>query len=146
MVGEGHATQSGSSVLSTGVMTDVTAGDVIILIVLAPAVIIIFAVRMMWARCDDDHDAEIALDDITRRSTRTLRSSSEQRDRAVRALAVHLAEGRLTKDEFATRARNARAAVTRGDLAVLFLDLPRLPETHRHGYRMHGAYDDRQVA
>jgi hypothetical protein len=52
------------------------------------------------------------------------RLSTAERDRAVTELRQHVAEGRLTEAEFAERSKAARNAVTRGDLAPLFDDLP----------------------
>jgi hypothetical protein len=54
----------------------------------------------------------------------TYRLSTAERDRAVTELRQHVAEGRLTEAEFAERSKAARNAVTRGDLAPLFDDLP----------------------
>lgn len=53
------------------------------------------------------------------------RLSNAERDRAVAALQSHAADGRLTEDEVQARVQSARTAVTRGDLAPLFADLPR---------------------
>jgi len=52
------------------------------------------------------------------------RLSTAERDRAVTELRQHVAEGRLSEAEFAERSKAARNAVTRGDLAPLFDDLP----------------------
>ncbi|MET0975513.1 MAG: DUF1707 domain-containing protein [Leifsonia sp.] len=57
-----------------------------------------------------------------RRSTERL--SDAERETAVRQLAAARDEGRLRPDEFDQRAASARAAVSRGDLAPLFSDLP----------------------
>ncbi|SMQ59811.1 DUF1707 domain-containing protein [Agreia sp. VKM Ac-1783] len=54
----------------------------------------------------------------------TYRLSTAERDRAVTELRQHVAEGRLTEAEFTERSKAARNAVTRGDLAPLFDDLP----------------------
>ncbi|SKA93366.1 protein of unknown function [Agreia bicolorata] len=54
----------------------------------------------------------------------TYRLSTAERDRAVTELRQHVAEGRLTEAEFTERSKAARTAVTRGDLAPLFEDLP----------------------
>lgn len=54
----------------------------------------------------------------------TLRLSNDERERAVAALQSHAAQGRLTDGELQTRTDAARSAVTRGDLAPLFSDLP----------------------
>jgi hypothetical protein len=53
-----------------------------------------------------------------------LRLSNAERDRAVAALQSHAGDGRLTDSELQTREQSARGAVTRGDLAPLFADLP----------------------
>lgn len=52
------------------------------------------------------------------------RLSHTERDEAVATLNRFAVEGRLTQAEAAQRAGSARAAVTRGDLAPLFADLP----------------------
>jgi hypothetical protein len=53
-----------------------------------------------------------------------LRLSNDERERAVAALQSHAAQGRLSDAELESRTAAARAAVTRGDLAPLFADLP----------------------
>ena len=53
-----------------------------------------------------------------------IRLSHTERDQAVASLEAHARDGRLTDAELATRSAAARAAVTRGDLAPLFADLP----------------------
>lgn len=62
--------------------------------------------------------------DLNDPSGAALRLSHEERDRAVAALQAHGAQGRLTDTEVETRVQSARTAVTRGDLAPLFADLP----------------------
>ncbi|MFP3465393.1 DUF1707 domain-containing protein [Leifsonia sp. SIMBA_070] len=62
--------------------------------------------------------------DITDPSGASLRLSNDERERAVAALQAHAAQGRLTDVEVQTRSASARSAVTRGDLAPLFADLP----------------------
>lgn len=52
------------------------------------------------------------------------RLSDTERDLAVRQLVSARDEGRLRTDEFDQRSASARLAVTRGDLAPLFSDLP----------------------
>lgn len=52
------------------------------------------------------------------------RLSDAEREAAVQQLALARGEGRLRPEEFDQRAASARAAVTRGDLAGLFSDLP----------------------
>lgn len=53
-----------------------------------------------------------------------LRAADLDRDRVVAALGQHAAAGRLTLDEFDTRAQAAYAARTMADLAALTVDLP----------------------
>lgn len=62
--------------------------------------------------------------DITDPSGAALRLSNDERERAVAALQAHATQGRLTDGELQTRSAAARSAVTRGDLAPLFADLP----------------------
>lgn len=54
----------------------------------------------------------------------SLRLSNDERERAVAALQAHAAAGRLDDAELQARTASARSAVTRGDLAPLFSDLP----------------------
>jgi hypothetical protein len=54
----------------------------------------------------------------------SLRLSNDERERAVAALQSHAAQGRLSDAELQPRVTAARSAVTRGDLAPLFADLP----------------------
>ncbi|WP_426623974.1 DUF1707 domain-containing protein [Leifsonia sp. McL0607] len=54
----------------------------------------------------------------------SLRLSNDERERAAAALQSHAAQGRLSDAELQSRTAAARAAVTRGDLAPLFADLP----------------------
>jgi hypothetical protein len=53
-----------------------------------------------------------------------LRVSSAERDRAIDVLKAGYAEGRLTKEEYESRADQAFAARTAGDLARVTADLP----------------------
>jgi len=53
-----------------------------------------------------------------------LRVGTTDRERAVEALGVHLAEGRLEVGEYSTRCGAAAGARTRADLLALFDDLP----------------------
>ncbi|MFB2584869.1 DUF1707 domain-containing protein [Herbiconiux liukaitaii] len=53
-----------------------------------------------------------------------IRLSNDDREKAVLQLARAHSDGRLTADEYTERSTAARAAVTRGDLAPLFADLP----------------------
>jgi hypothetical protein len=62
--------------------------------------------------------------DFSDSSGATLRLSNAERDRAVATLQSHAGDGRLTDSELQTRVQSARSAVTRGDLAPLFADLP----------------------
>jgi hypothetical protein len=64
------------------------------------------------------------MSDFTDPSESRLRLSNAERDQAVSALEAHARDGRLTESELATRSAAARSAVTRGDLAPLFADLP----------------------
>lgn len=56
---------------------------------------------------------------------RPVRVGNEERERAVRALGEHFAQGRLEMDEFEDRCARAYAARTTDDLNTLFDDLPR---------------------
>lgn len=62
--------------------------------------------------------------DFTDPASAQLRLSHSEREDAVAALGQFATEGRLTGAEAAERADTARTAVTRGDLAPLFSDLP----------------------
>ncbi|WP_382309174.1 DUF1707 domain-containing protein [Herbiconiux sp. UC225_62] len=64
------------------------------------------------------------MSDYTDPATAGQRLSNADRDTAVSALARALADGRITADEFTERSASAKSAVTRGDLAPLFADLP----------------------
>jgi hypothetical protein len=52
-----------------------------------------------------------------------MRAGDRDREQVVQALQRHTGAGRLTLDEFATRAEAAHRAVTYGDLAALTADL-----------------------
>lgn len=52
------------------------------------------------------------------------RIGNNERDAALTALGNHMRAGRLSPDEYSTRASQATNAVTRTDLDVLFADLP----------------------
>jgi hypothetical protein len=54
----------------------------------------------------------------------SLRIGTAERESAVRLLSDHMAEGRLSLDEYEERMATALEAVTRADLKVLFADLP----------------------
>lgn len=56
-----------------------------------------------------------------------VRVGTDERQRAVDALADHFAEGRLDPDEFEHRTTVAYTARTTGELDELFRDLPRRP-------------------
>lgn len=56
----------------------------------------------------------------------SLRASDAERETVVERLQVALSEGRLTVTEFDERTRDAYAATTRGDLAALTEDLPKV--------------------
>jgi hypothetical protein len=62
-----------------------------------------------------------------------LRASDTDRERTVAALRTHVADGRITVEEFSDRAADAYAARTLGDLAAVTADLPPVdqPETDR---------------
>lgn len=62
--------------------------------------------------------------DLNDPSGSALRLSTDERERAVAALQVHADAGRLDGPELQSRVTAARSAVTRGDLAPLFSDLP----------------------
>jgi hypothetical protein len=64
------------------------------------------------------------MSDYTDPTTASQRLSNADRDEAVSALARALADGRITADEFTERSATAKSAVTRGDLAPIFADLP----------------------
>jgi hypothetical protein len=65
-----------------------------------------------------------AMTDFSDPATAGARLSNADRDEAVAALARAHGDGRLTADEYTERSTSARSAVTRGDLAPLFSDLP----------------------
>lgn len=52
------------------------------------------------------------------------RVGDKERDRALQALGVHYAHGRLNIDEYEKRSDQALYSHTRGELDALFLDLP----------------------
>ena len=89
--------------------------------------------------------------DFTDPSESRIRLSHAERDQAVAALEAHARDGRLSDSELATRSASARAAVTRGDLAPLFADLPGgLPGSNATGTfaptgrSVDDRYDDRE--
>lgn len=55
---------------------------------------------------------------------RPIRIGTAERDAAMKALDVHLEEGRLDVDEYGERSAKASVATTAPELAVLFEDLP----------------------
>jgi hypothetical protein len=64
-----------------------------------------------------------------------VRASDAERERAVARLQAALGEGRITVDEFGTRASAAYAATTTGDLERLLADLPATPAVELVGTR-----------
>jgi hypothetical protein len=60
-----------------------------------------------------------------------LRASQDERDRMVERLRTHAGEGRLELDELEERVELALRARTRGELAALVRDLPRLSGRER---------------
>jgi hypothetical protein len=60
-----------------------------------------------------------------------LRASQDERDRVVDQLRAHAGEGRLEIDELEERIDTALHARTRGELAALLHDLPRLHSPQR---------------
>lgn len=58
-----------------------------------------------------------------------LRASDADRERTVAALRAHVADGRITLDEFSERCATAYAARTLGDLAAIAADLPPVPRS-----------------
>jgi hypothetical protein len=63
-----------------------------------------------------------------------MRASDADREDTVAALRRHVADGRITMEEFSERSAAAYSALTLGDLATVTADLPavdiaRLPET-----------------
>src|SRR3712207_6156704 len=62
-----------------------------------------------------------------------VRIGDAERDRAVSTLGDHFAAGRLTREEFDTRADQAMAARFDADLRPLFADLPRSEPTPSPG-------------
>ncbi|MFC6089477.1 DUF1707 SHOCT-like domain-containing protein [Saccharothrix lopnurensis] len=57
-------------------------------------------------------------------SEREIRIGDAEREHALELLGAHLGQGRLTVDEFGERSARVATARTRGDLLVLFADLP----------------------
>ena len=66
----------------------------------------------------------ICMTDFTDPAGAHLRLSNAERDEAVASLQQNAADGRLDEAELETRTATAKAALTRGDLAPLFADLP----------------------
>jgi len=60
-----------------------------------------------------------------------LRASDHDRQHVVEALQRHTADGRLSLDEFSSRADAAHRAITYADLATLTADLPDEPRPRR---------------
>jgi hypothetical protein len=65
-----------------------------------------------------------AMADYDDPTTAQQRLSNSDRESAVSSLAKALADGRISTEEFTERSASAKSAVTRGDLAPLFADLP----------------------
>ncbi|TCO65597.1 DUF1707 SHOCT-like domain-containing protein [Actinocrispum wychmicini] len=63
-----------------------------------------------------------------------VRIGTTEREEAFRALAEHMAEGRLDVAEYDQRCAQAAAAKTRGELAAIFADLPE-PNPLKHHQR-----------
>ena len=61
--------------------------------------------------------------------TADVRASDQDRERAIREIRDHFAEGRLTESELGDRIQAAYAARTVGELQALRSDLPLLPAT-----------------
>jgi hypothetical protein len=59
-------------------------------------------------------------------SRRAIRASDAERERCADSLRAHFTAGRLDADEFEERVERAWHARTRGELALLVRDLPRL--------------------
>ena len=66
----------------------------------------------------------VTMTDYSDSATAGIRLSDDDREKAVRDLARAHSDGRVTAEEYTERSTVARAAVTRGDLAPLFADLP----------------------
>ena len=92
----------------------------------------------MWCRFDPPYPyRQEARSDADPR----MRASDEERNEVAERLSRHFAEGRLDETEFHERLGRAMGSTTRGDLAGLFDDLPRLttdpavPEPRRRRLR-----------
>lgn len=59
-----------------------------------------------------------------------LRASDAEREQTVATLRMHVADGRITMDEFSDRSAAAYDARTLGDLAAVTADLPPTPHAH----------------
>jgi len=68
-----------------------------------------------------------------------IRASDADRDRTAAALREHMAEGRLTNEEFDERLDKVYAAKTLGDLDGLMADLPRTDLAQPANVSLHGA-------
>ena len=77
-------------------------------------------------------------------TTDDVRAGNAERDAAATRLGAHLTAGRLEWDEYDQRLQAAYAAKTRGDLALLFTDLP--DEEPQTGRRRASARRDRSPA
>ncbi|GAB2559088.1 DUF1707 SHOCT-like domain-containing protein [Nocardia heshunensis] len=67
------------------------------------------------------------------------RVSSSERDRALDELAQHFAVGRLSVEELEERSSRALRAITVGQLAEAFADLPAAPASRQGSYLTDGA-------
>jgi hypothetical protein len=63
-----------------------------------------------------------------------MRAAAADRERAIDVLKAAYGEGRLTKDEFETRAHKAMAAKYYGELTAIIADLPAGPLGHPVAY------------
>ncbi|WP_418153640.1 DUF1707 SHOCT-like domain-containing protein [Actinoalloteichus caeruleus] len=74
-----------------------------------------------------------------------VRIGDAERAEAVRLLGEHLSAGRLGAEDYGDRAARASSAVTRGDIARLFVDLPEpRPEFLRPPPRPRGDVEPRR--
>jgi Domain of unknown function (DUF1707) len=66
----------------------------------------------------------MVMTDFSNPATANLRLSHAERDEAVASLEASARDGRLSESELSERVGAVRSAVTRGDIAPLFSDLP----------------------
>lgn len=113
-------------------------------VAIAVMVLLVVPASAIWLMNQDrDDDRRVSVNAIRHPRNRRLRTSRDERETVVELLERHFDSGRLTESEFLSRRAGATRAVTRGDLADLLHDLPRLPDARATRYRMHEAYDDR---